>query len=127
MSYRQTGPRHSARVKKVSNRELMRRAEYSIREGGKQYALLLAVLAQSGGEVTVTQGTIDQVGMNLPNLGYVVVGGKAEKEFIVRLTEGHEDAPESPTSHEEAPEVLDEEVGPETAPDPATSGTESVS
>ena len=79
---------NSTSAKRVSNRELRRRATRSIQEGSKVYALLLTVLAQSGGEIVVTKGTIDQVGMNLLNLGYVVVGGKEENEFIVRLTEG---------------------------------------
>jgi hypothetical protein len=85
MSYR-----NSTRAGRVSNREIRRRAKGSFRESTKLFALFLTVLAQKGGEVTITQGTIDQVGERLMGLGYVVVPGKNEKEFIVRITEGDE-------------------------------------
>lgn len=72
--------RHNANVK-------VRQATLAVVAGQQAFAILMAVLGQSGGEVTVTKGTIDQVGVNLPRLGYVVVPGKVENEVIVRMTE----------------------------------------
>ena len=46
---------------------------------------LMSVLAQKGGEVTVTKGTIDQVIHDLKKLSYSVDKGEAENEFIFRL------------------------------------------
>ena len=95
------GFRRSASAKRVSNRALRRQAIASIAAGSKAYATLLAVLAQKGGEVVVTQGTIDQVGQNLDNLGYVIVSNRPQAgEFTVRLTEGTLHASESPETAE---------------------------
>lgn len=53
----------------------------------KTHALLMAVLAQKGGEATVTEGTLKQVVDNIRNLGYTVIKGETDGEFIVRMTE----------------------------------------
>lgn len=64
---------------------------------GKQaYATLLAVLAQKGGEVVITQGTLDQVSQNYERLAWVVEKGKTPNEFIVKLIEAQ--APETVTT-----------------------------
>jgi hypothetical protein len=86
--------RYIAKIRHDTN-TLRRRARYSIAQGGQVYAILLAVLAQSGGEITVTQGTLNQVGANMQQLGYIVTKGTVENEFIVRLVEGKQ-PPEAP-------------------------------
>lgn len=53
----------------------------------KTHSLLMAVLAQKGGEATVTEGTLKQVVDNIRNLGYTVIKGEKDGEFIVRMTE----------------------------------------
>jgi hypothetical protein len=47
--------------------------------------VLLAVLAQNGGEITVTQGTLNQVTENTHNLGFHVVASKIDGEFLVQM------------------------------------------
>ena len=84
-----SGPRHYGSIKRKSNRQYIREAKFAVKEGARVFAALLAVLAQHGGEITVTQGTIDQVGQNFSALGYVIVPSPMTKgEFLVRLTEG---------------------------------------
>lgn len=78
----------SGGANRISNRELRRQAKTSVIAGYRAYMTLLAVLAQKGGDVTVTQGTINQVNANYANLSYVVVPGETEGEFIVRMVEG---------------------------------------
>ncbi len=55
-------------------------------EAQKTFAVLMAVLAQAGGDVTVVKGTLDQVSANLPRLGYTMIAGANAGEFIVRQT-----------------------------------------
>lgn len=54
--------------------------------GRQAYATLLAVLAQSGGEIVVTQGMLDQVAAQYDKLGFSIEPRK-EGEFAVLLTE----------------------------------------
>jgi len=75
--------RTSTRADRPSNRELRRQANQSIALGAHTFAVLLAVLAQSGGEVTVTEGTMAQVDPR--RMAFEIVEGKNEKEKIVRL------------------------------------------
>lgn len=79
--------RHSALASRVSHRELRRQADRAIVYGRQAYATLLAVLAQKGGDVVVTQGTLDQVTANYDHLGFVVEN-IGTGEFRVKLTEG---------------------------------------
>src|SRR5258707_603370 len=86
-------------------------AERTIRKSAEVFAIFLAVLAQSGGEVTVTKGTLEQVGQNLVRLGYTVVPGKDENEFVVRMLEGESGpdvatVPETPTVTDEVPNAV---------------------
>jgi hypothetical protein len=83
-------------AKRISNREMRRRAQAAIEHGTKTHLILLAVLAQSGGEVTVTDGTLQQVGMNLATLDFAILAGKQKGESIVRLVDGKETAPSTP-------------------------------
>ncbi len=57
---------------------------------------LLAVLAQHGGEVTITQGTAQQAveGFVKGEVGFDTVAGKIEGEFVVRLVSRVKKAPE---------------------------------
>lgn len=48
---------------------------------------LFAVLAQRGGSVMVTKGTLEQASQNLNRLSYQVDKGDNEGEFIVRVVE----------------------------------------
>jgi hypothetical protein len=54
--------------------------------GRSAFATLMAVLAQKGGEVVVTRGTMEQVLDNLPNLSYAVEPVKdSTADLTVRL------------------------------------------
>jgi hypothetical protein len=106
----------SARHSRRRNNELRRQLRRIATSGQQAYATLLAVLAQKGGEVTVTKGTIDQVTENYKRLGFVVENSKEhDNEFIVRLTEAPDPeayVPEAPLEDsEEDPRTLDEIVG----------------
>lgn len=47
--------------------------------------LLLGVLAQSGGEVTVTTGTLEQIVKDFAHMAWVVEKGRADNELVVKL------------------------------------------
>lgn len=79
---------HTTTARPLSNREMRRRAQEAINVGSQALLILLAVLAQSGGEITVTQGTINQCSKNLEDLDFEIVDGTIQGEFIVRLMEG---------------------------------------
>jgi hypothetical protein len=105
---------------RVSNRELRRRAARAIQYGRQAYATLLAVLAQSGGEITVTAGTLDQVNQNYNAMGFVVEQKKdLPNEYLVRLTTGREETPEASAGDsaagtegaEETPHDVDGQLG----------------
>src|SRR6266851_4932997 len=62
---------------------------------------LLFVLAQSGGEVSITKGTMEQVVAKIQTLGWWIDKGANENEFIVRLIDQDavnpaQDAPGTP-------------------------------
>lgn len=80
-------PRSLFRVPKVSNRQRRRIADLAITQAQKVHVILLAILAQKGGEITVTQGTLDQVEKEFAELDYQIVpAGKGE--YLIRLLEG---------------------------------------
>ncbi len=54
-------------------------------ELGRAQMTLLMVLAQKGGEVTISKGTLDQVTAGIQTMGWQVVPGTVPSEFIVRL------------------------------------------
>lgn len=76
---------------RISNRERRRRADAAIEQGTRAFLTCLAVLAQKGGEVVVTQGTLDQVTRDLTTLDFVVVPGETPAEFIVRIVNGKDE------------------------------------
>lgn len=81
-------------AKKVSNHQLRRDAMAmsqagidAIAHAQRMQSVLFAVLAQVGGEVTVTDGTINQIGDHLANFSVGVLDGQTPGEHIVRLIE----------------------------------------
>jgi hypothetical protein len=51
----------------------------------KNFQMLMTVLAQKGGEVTVTKGTIAQVMGKLQFLDFAVIKGATDGELIIRM------------------------------------------
>lgn len=79
---------------RVSNRALRRQAQYAITHGRQAYATLLAVLAQAGGSLVVTQGTLDQVDQHYNTLGFVVERQEHRHgAFVVRLVDERDAVP----------------------------------
>lgn len=69
--------------KKLSVRARVRMVSASQQEAATMKVLLLAVLAQKGGEVTVTRGTLEQI---TEDLNFEVVNGPEEgTDRIVRI------------------------------------------
>jgi hypothetical protein len=54
----------------------------------KTFVVLLTVLAQNGGEVTITKGTSDQVVADLARLTWAIEPGKEANEYVVRVVTG---------------------------------------
>jgi hypothetical protein len=82
-------------VRHVSNRQRRRAAEEAISLGTRAHLILLAVLAQQGGEITVDQKTIDQVGLRLAEVDYDIIPGGTPGTFTIRMigeTKAHGDA-----------------------------------
>lgn len=73
------------RYPKVSNREIRRRAQAAISAGTQALHVLFSVLAQLGGEIIVTQGTLDQVMGLLSSADFEVVPADKPREYKVRL------------------------------------------
>lgn len=65
------------------------------------HQMLLMVLGQSGGEVTVTQGTMQQILQQAQRVNWQTAPGANEHEFIVRLVTQMEEPPAEPTITEE--------------------------
>ena len=84
------GSRIPTSAKKVSNREMQRQARRAINAGTQATMVLLACIAQSGGEITITQGTLDQCQQNLGRLDFEIVDGVKPGEFVVRMLEGEQ-------------------------------------
>lgn len=70
---------------KISNRARRRLADDTIKTAQAATAILLGCLAQRGGEIIVTQGTLDQIGPKLADLDFVVEDGDNPGETRVRL------------------------------------------
>jgi hypothetical protein len=75
--------RRKARIKRT-NSLLKRQLGLLSQEAHKSYVYLMAVLAQSGGELKVTKGTIQQALENVRTLGYQIVAGETEQDLIIR-------------------------------------------
>ncbi len=76
-------------TKRISNRARMRLATAAMKYAQQSQLVLVTVLAQLGGDITVTQGTIDQCAKK--QLAFHVGPGKHDKEFIVKLVESEGD------------------------------------
>ena len=89
--------------------KLQAAANTAVKIGQQAWMVLVAVLVQQGGSATVTQGTLDQVGMNLTRLDYIVEPSTVEGEYTVRVREeqanGGEgtDTPSTHDGHDHAP------------------------
>jgi hypothetical protein len=91
---------------KQSNRARLRLAAQMTELGKRSWLLLLGVLAQTGGEVTLSRGTQETVNraVSRGQLDFEMVEGAEPGEFIVRLLmTGAEDQAVAPI--EPAPEV----------------------
>lgn len=54
-------------------------------EANKAYLALITILAQKGGEITVTRGTMQQAANDLLTLGFSVSPGADEQDLVIRL------------------------------------------
>lgn len=101
----------STKAGRVSNRELRRRAQSAIAIGTKAYSILLTVLAQKGGEVVITEGTIAQVNRSFNTLDFEVVPNKdTPGEYVVRLLDGKTDTQTFATPQESAAAQFEEVI-----------------
>jgi len=95
-------------IKYGSLRETRRAADNAQEHAKTAELLVMEMLAQAGGEVTLTKGTIEQVVQNLPLLDFTIGPGVNENEIVVKLTtrsdivEVHE-GPDGYSEGEEAP------------------------
>lgn len=83
--YRSHMPTNVRQVVYRSNRQRLRDADAAVIQHQRDRTILLAVLAQSGGEVVVTSGTIAQL---QPDMSFAVVNGATANEKIIRLVPG---------------------------------------
>jgi hypothetical protein len=96
--------RKKARLKRTTSllrRELRELATQNF----KTTIALITVLAQKG-DITVTQGTIEQVTANIDNLGFQVVPGENANEFTLRLVSKIADSAPSPVGELPADEPV---------------------
>lgn len=89
-------------TKRISNREMRRLAQRAINAGTQATMVLLACIAQSGGEITITQGTLDQCQANLGHLDFEIVDGVKPGEFVVRMLESRDERDTSIYAQKEA-------------------------
>lgn len=82
---------------RLSNRELIRRAKTVVssyqeleQKMNHVHTMLMVVLAQAGGEVTVTQGTMAQIFENMGKLDFEFKSSDLPNEFKIRLVTGTE-------------------------------------
>ena len=95
--------RKKRRMKRTNS--LLRRAlQQEAIQRYKTHAMLMAVLAQKGGEVTITAGTMQQVSQNIQRLSYkVALVEDNPSEFIVSMVETAApttETTEEPSNHE---------------------------
>jgi len=84
--------RHKRHLRRHAN-QMLRAAKGSRKDALKYFSLLMTVLAQKGGEIVVTKGTIEQVEAKLTRLSFEIVKDKyVPEEFTIRLVEAPEPA-----------------------------------
>jgi len=81
-SHNQRKKQRTKRINEVLRRELQR----TVLSNYKLFSTFMMVLAQKGGEVTITKGTAEQVLASMDRLAYVVEPGATDNEFIIRQT-----------------------------------------
>ena len=69
---------------------------------------LYTLLAQSGREVTFTQGTLNQVVNDLKNLSYTITLNEAKTEFVMRLVTQTEPETETDPGRAIVPDISSE-------------------
>ncbi len=92
-------PNHFRRVEKRKRDQAFKKVVKDVATESGQLRLLytrmrlilLGVLGQLGGEVTVTTGTIDQIGERIDDFDYAILEGKAPNESIVKLIDRQAD------------------------------------
>lgn len=90
--------RHKARLKRTVT-QLQRAFQQLNAQFGQTQTMLLAVLAQHGGDITVTAGTIQQILPKLSVLGWqTVASAETPGEFVVRLVDNTPETAEEPTA-----------------------------
>lgn len=86
--------RHKRKLRRHAN-QMLRAARGSRKDALKYFSLLMTVLAQKGGEIVITKGTIQQVERTLPRLSFEIVKAKdGIEEFTLRMVEAPEPADE---------------------------------
>jgi hypothetical protein len=83
---------------KQSNRARLREAAHMSELGKRSWMLLLATLAQSGGEITLSKGTTETVNRLLAAgyLDFQMLEGAVPGEYILRLLNNEPDATVGP-------------------------------
>ena len=79
-----------------SNRQRLRDADAAVASALRDRTLLLAVLAQCGGEVTITAGTVEQM---TEHMSYEIVPGANAKEKVIRIVLGDSGSAERAILH----------------------------
>lgn len=96
--------RGSVRAKRVSSSQRRREMQRATLAGVQATRLLMAVLAQKGGEVEVTTGTMGEVMARFDSLGIdVLKSPTADNVFVIRLLES--DRVEAPVAETPAPAI----------------------
>jgi glucokinase len=86
------GLKHKRKLRRQANL-MLRAARASRKDSLKYFSLFMTVLAQRGGEMVVTKGTIDQVEEKLGRLSFEIVKSENGMEFTLRLVEAPEPNP----------------------------------
>ncbi len=83
---------------KKSNRQIIREAKAMTTIGQRAWALLIGVLAQVGGEITLSRGTQETTSGLISRglLNYEMVEGPGDGEYTIRLLNGEQDAAVAP-------------------------------
>lgn len=114
---------------KRTNSLLKRQLRGLSAEANKAYLALITILAQKGGEITVTRGTMQQAANDLLTLGFSVGPGVDEQELIIRLVTNSAVGEAAPPVEEEsdvfptAVEILTDLHSPDTSNNPTLEET----
>ena len=87
------------RRQKRTNSLLKKSLTQSYRAHAQALVTLFAVLAQRGGRIMVTEGTLKQASQNVNRLSYQVDKGDNEGEFIVQVVEADDIPSTTATTH----------------------------